>query len=173
MAGCCSQWSVVQITLELTLTASLDSLCPHLHLLAGSVLIMIWCRWRHWHLDVYSRCPILPQRLENTSVVAAGIKGIKAFVCFFQCVTAMKCGNHYKKCGQPRSVEVCRRRGRRWHKQPSARMCLQRYSPAMLCRSSSACRCSLYSPSTMLWVLWAGSAPEHKSQSELHWAINL
>lgn len=70
----------VQITLEVTPTTSPDSLCPHLHSLDGSLLTMIWHRWRHWHLGVYSRCPILLQGLENTSVITAGTK---AFAFFF------------------------------------------------------------------------------------------
>lgn len=122
VAGCCSQWSWEKGTDH----PERDTHClsgqpvPSPPLMDGSVLTIIWHRWRHWSLDVYSRCPIPPQRLENTSVVTAGIK---ALACFFQCVMAMKCGNHYRKFGQPRSIEVCRRRRMRWHKQSSARMC--------------------------------------------------
>lgn len=100
VAGCCSQWSWKKGTDH----PERDTHClsgqpvPSHPLMDGSVLTMIWHRWRHWSLHVYSRCPIPPQRLENTSVVTAGIKALARF---FQCVMAMKRGNHYRNLDNP------------------------------------------------------------------------
>lgn len=136
----------VQITMELTSSDSLDNLCPHLHSLDGSVLTMIWHRWRHRCLDVYSRCSKAIKHLSCNS------RDKSICMLFFSVLWQRNLGTTTEKSGQTRSVGGCRRRGK-CHKQLSARMCSQLWSPVALCCSCSAHGHSFYPPRTALRVL--------------------
>lgn len=92
----------VQITMELTSSDSLDNLCPHLHSLDGSVLTMIWHRWRHRCLDVYSRCPKARKHLSCNS------RDKSICMLFFSVLWQRNLGTTTEKSGQTRSVGGCR-----------------------------------------------------------------
>lgn len=61
-SGCCSQWSWEKGTLE-AIPGHVQSNYVLTFTWAACVLAVIWHSWRHQHLNVYSRCLILPQRL--------------------------------------------------------------------------------------------------------------